>query len=432
MVVRVHPSDKETTLASNSLDRFAIFGGKPAFETPLHVGCPNIGDRKRLYERLDSILDRRVLTNNGPMVREFEERVADIVGVRHCIAMCNGTVALEIVTRALGMKEEAIVPSLTFVATAHALQWQQISPVFCDVKPGSHHMDPAQIHNLLTPRTSGILPVNLWGRPCDIDAILAVAEQNRLPVVFDSAHMFACSYKGSMIGSFGDAEVFSFHATKFMNTFEGGAVVTNDDELAATVRLMQNFGFSGRDLVTHVGINGKMTEVAAAMGLTSLDAMDRFVERNRENYHAYRLKLRPVPGVEIVEYDERERCNFQYIVIDVDENITGIGCDELMAVLAAENVDARRYFSPGCHRMEPYSSYFPNAGLLLRNTEDSLSRVLTLPTGTAVEARDAEKIGELIQRIVADGTAIHARLQSRPGRESRPQTGRLARCVNYR
>jgi dTDP-4-amino-4,6-dideoxygalactose transaminase len=406
-------------LNRKTLDKLAVFGGKPAFLQPLHVGTPNIGDKQRLFERLEDILNRRILTNRGPMVQEFEQRIAELVGVRHCIAMSNGTVALEIATRAIGFKGEVIAPSMTFVATAHALQWQQITPVFCDIKPGGHHLDPARIKELVTPRTTGVLPVNLWGRPCDIDAILSVADSYELPVVFDSAHAFGCSYKGKMIGSFGRAEIFSFHATKFINSFEGGAVVTNDDDLAETVRLMQNFGFEGRDRVGHVGINGKMTEIEAAMGLTSLESMDQFVEHNQQNYHCYKEGLKRIPGVELVEYDERERCNYQYIVVEIDERITSVSCNEMLEVLSAENIDARRYFFPGCHRMEPYRSYFPNAGILLGNTENLLGRVLALPTGTAITIEDVHKITGLISLLSESGRAVGMRLRARSSRSNR-------------
>ena len=403
-------------MAEDGTGHLAIFGGKPTFPEPLHVGVPNLGDRERLYARIDSILDHRVLTNRGPLVMEFEERIADLVGVRHCVAMCNGTVALEIVTRALEFEHEVITPSMTFVATAHALQWQRITPVFCDIAPGGHHLDPARIKDLVTPRSSGILPVNLWGRPCNIDTIMSVAGHYDLPVVFDSAHAFGCSYKGKMIGGFGTAEVFSFHATKFINSFEGGAVVTDDDELAEKVRLMQNFGFEGRDSVVHVGINGKMTEIEAAMGLTSLESMPVFVEHNRQNYAAYREGLHRVPGIRLIDYDEREQCNFQYIVIELDECITSVTCSQMLDILAAENIDARRYFYPGCHRMEPYRSYFPNAGMLLPNTENLLGKVLTLPTGTSVSVEQVEKITGLIARVIESGRSVGLRLCAMSGR----------------
>lgn len=418
-------------MAVDKLERLAVFGGTPVFPLPLHVGIPNIGDKHRLFERIEDILNRRVLTNRGPMVREFEERIADYVGVRHCISMSNGTVALEIVTRALGLANEVITPSMTFVATAHALQWQQITPVFCDIRPGGYHMDPARIKGLVTPRTTGILPVNLWGHPCDIDTTLSVAGKYGLPVVFDSAHAFGCSYRGKMIGGFGSAEVFSFHATKFINSFEGGAVVTDNDELAEKVRLMQNFGFEGRERVGHVGINGKMTEVEAAMGLTSLEAMDQFVEHNRQNYQAYQEGLQGISGVELVDYDERERCNYQYIVMEIDERIASVTCEELLEVIIAENVDARRYFYPGCHRMEPYRSYFPNAGMLLENTEKLLDKVLTLPTGTAISVDEIRKITALIARVVNSGRAVSLRLRARSGNHINADKQGLAKCADY-
>jgi len=254
------------------IEDLAIWGNSSAFAKPLYVGRPNIGDRARLHERIDDMLDRRWLTNDGIYVQEFERRVADMLGVRHCIAMCNGTVALEIAIRATGLKGEVIVPSFTFIATAHALQWQEITPVFCDIDLETGNIDPARVEELITPRTTGIIGVHLWGRPCKIEALEEIAQRHGLVLLFDAAHAFACSHRGEMIGRFGNAEVFSFHATKFINAFEGGAVATNDDDLAGNIRLMKNFGFAGFDNVIYIGTNGKMTEVCAAMGLTSIES----------------------------------------------------------------------------------------------------------------------------------------------------------------
>ena len=211
---------------------FAVFSGKPAFARPLHVGRPNLGEREDLLRRLNDILDRRWLTNAGRYVREFETAVAEMVGVRHCIAMCNATVGLEILIRAAGLSGEVIVPSFTFVATAHALQWQEITPVFADIDPRTHTLDPARVEEMITPRTTGIIGVHVWGRPCDIEGLQEVAERHHLKLLFDAAHAFGCGHRGKVIGSFGAAEVFSFHGTKFVNSGEGGAVVTDDDELA--------------------------------------------------------------------------------------------------------------------------------------------------------------------------------------------------------
>ena len=270
-----------------NLEDLAIFGGEPLFKDKLHVGRPNIGNRDRLLARINDILDRRWLSNNGIYVQEFEQRIAELVGVKHCIAICNATIALEIAIRAAGLKGEVIIPSFTFVATAHSLQWQEITPVFCDVDPYTHNLDPLKIEQAITPRTTGIIGVHLWGRPCNVEALTKIAQNHNLKLMFDASHAFGCSTKGRMVGSFGDAEVFSFHATKFLNAFEGGAIVTNNDELATKIRLMKNFGFAGNDNVVYIGTNGKMHEASAAMGLTGLESLDEFIDVNYQNYKHY-------------------------------------------------------------------------------------------------------------------------------------------------
>jgi len=397
-------------MTKSRVEDLAILGGASAFDERLHVGRPNIGDRRALLARINDMLDRLWLTNNGPFVQEFERRVADFLGVRHCIAMCNATVALEIAARALELHGEVIVPSFTFVATAHALQWQEITPVFCDVDPATHNLDPARVEAMITPRTTGIMGVHVWGRPCAIEALNEIAGRRGLKLIFDAAHAFGNSYKGRMIGNFGLAEVFSFHATKFFNTFEGGAVVTNDDELATKIRLMTNFGFAGYDKVIYVGTNGKMSEISAAMGLTGLESLDEFIAANRLNCATYRAGLQAVPGIKLIAYNETERNNYQYVIVEVDEMATGISRDDLVRVLHAENVLARRYFYPGCHEMEPYRSYFPHAGLLLPETEKLTQRVMSLPTGTAVGPEEIETICAVIRLAVENSQELLRRL----------------------
>jgi dTDP-4-amino-4,6-dideoxygalactose transaminase len=402
------------TSAKPQLQDLAIFGNTPAFAEKVHVGRPNIGNRERLLGRINAMLDRNWLTNDGPYVQEFEKRIAEFVGVRHCVAMCNGTVALEIAIRALGLTGEVIVPSFTFVATAHALQWQEITPVFCDIDARTHTIDPRQIEKMITPRTTGIIGVHTWGRGCDVEGLEAIARRRSLQLLFDAAHAFACSHKGKPIGGFGRCEILSFHATKFFNSFEGGAVVTNDDGLAEKMRLMRNFGFRGNDNVIYIGTNGKMTEVCAAMGLTSLESVDEFVETNRRNYRAYREGLDGIPGLTLMAYDESARTNYQYIVVEVDEQEAGLGRDELVQVLTAENVLARRYFFPGCHRMEPYRSYFPNASLTLPETEKLCGRVMVLPNGTSVDEGAVGKICRVLRTAVASAGAVTERLEVAP------------------
>ena len=400
-------------MAKTKISDLASFGGAPTFTAVLHVGRPNIGDRQQFLERVNSMFDQRRLSNNGPFVRELEERLAVFLGVKHCIAMCNATIALEITARALGLKGEVILPSFTFVASAHALQLQEITPVFCDVNPATHNIDPAKIEKLITPRTTGILGVHVWGRACDIEALNAIAHEYHLKLMFDAAHAFANTHQGQMIGSFGDAEVFSFHATKFFNTFEGGAVTTNNDELAQRLRGMRNFGCAGLDMVIDIGTNGKMSEVSAAMGLTSLESLDAFIRINFENYLAYARGLDNIPGVQLITYTEREKNNYQYIVMEIDEGAAGLSRDLLVKILHAENILARRYFYPGCHQMEPYRSYFPNAGLLLPETEKLTLKVLQLPTGTAVGKEEIDQICGLIRFVLTNGAEIRERLEGK-------------------
>ena len=394
-----------------NLDDLAIFGGMPAFAEKLHVGRPNVGNRDRLAERINKILDSRWLTNGGPYEKEFERRIADLTEVKHCVSMCNATVALEIAIRALGMTGEVIIPSFTFIATAHALQWQEITPVFCDIDRRTHTLDPKKVEQMITPRTTGIIGVHVWGHACDVEGLSEIANRRGLKLIFDSAHAFGCSANGRMIGGFGDVEVFSFHATKFLNSLEGGAVVTNDDELAKKIRLMKNFGFTHYDQTDYVGTNGKLNEVSAAVGLTNLESMDDFITANYRNYEEYVKELSELPGVEIFQHDERERGNYQYVVLEIDQLVTGVSRDQLLEVLHAENILARRYFYPGCHQMEPYRSYFPHAGLLLPETERLTERVLSLPTGTAIGFAELRRICEIIRLVITNGTEVAERLR---------------------
>lgn len=363
----------------------------------LYVGRPNIGNRERFLERVNGILDRRWLSNDGPLLKEFEERVAGFLGVKNVVAMCNATAAIEIACRALDLKGEVIVPSYTFVATAHALQWQEITPVFCDMDPTTHNIDPAKIEMLITPRTTGIIGVHVWGRGCETQAIEAIAAKRNLKVMYDASHGFGCAKGGRMLGTFGECEVFSFHATKFMNCFEGGAVATNNDQLAEKMRLMRNFGFVDFDKVVYLGVNGKMSEIHAAMGLTNFEAMEDIIAINRRNYEAYKAGLANVPGISLINYDPAERNNYQYVVIEVDPEVCPRTRDEIVEALHAENIIARKYFWPGCHKMEPYRSLQPNAGLLLPETERIAARVIVLPTGQSITAETVADICSIIK-----------------------------------
>ncbi len=349
---------------------------------------------------MEGALDRRWLTNDGPLVRELEERVVRYTGAKHCVAMVNGTLALEIAVRALGMTGEVIVPSYTFVATPHALSWQGITPVFADIDERTHGVDPESVRRLVTPRTTGIVAVHLWGVPAAVRELEEIAEQHGLALLFDAAHAFGAGLGSRMVGTFGDAEVFSFHATKFFNSIEGGAVLTDDDEVAHRARLMRNFGFAGEDTVVSEGTNAKMSEVCAAMGLANLGTLDDVVAVNESNYHAYRRSLEGVPGVTVLPVDGDGPRNFQYVVLVVDASCPATR-DTILAALRSADVLARRYFWPGCHNMEPYRSRFPDAARHLPVTERVAESVIVLPSGTAVDADAIARVADLIRSTVA-------------------------------
>jgi dTDP-4-amino-4,6-dideoxygalactose transaminase len=379
----------------------------PKHET-LYVGRPNIGQRESFLARVEDILDRRWLSNGGPYVEEFEQKVGEFLGVNHCIAMCNATVGLEIATRAMGLQGEVIVPSYTFIATAHCLQWQEIKPIFCDIDPVTHNIDPKKVEALITPRTTGIMGVHLWGRGCDTAALQEIADRHGLKLVFDASHAFACSHQGRMIGGFGHAEVFSFHATKFINTLEGGVVTTNDAELANRMRMMRNFGFTGYDCVEYLGVNGKMNEISAAMGLTNLESMDEIVALNQRNFVAYQNGLADLPGVRLLQHVPGERQNYQYVVLEVDAGSSPERRDDLVANLHREGIIARKYFWPGCHRMEPYRTTQPDSSRHLPATEQVANQVVVLPTGQSVSLDDVSRVCSVIKQSFESKTRLAA------------------------
>lgn len=385
-----------------SVSDLALRGAPPLFPDPVHVGRPNVGDQDAFMRMSREILDSRWLTNNGPLVQELERRIAELHGVTHCVAMCNGTIALEIAIRALALEGEVIVPSYTFIATAQSLSWQGITPVFADIDAATHSLDPEAVRRMITPRTTGVIGVHLWGRPAAVDALQALADEHGLQLMFDSAHAFGCSAGGRRIGGFGRCEVLSFHATKVFNTFEGGAVLTNDGELAQAMRLMRNFGFAGFDNVIHPGTNGKMPEINAAMGLANLGAVPSFIEANRERHAIYARAFAGRDGIRLMPHDVRDDPNYHYVVVEIDAAIR----DKVVAALHAENVLARRYFWPGCHRMKPYRELYPHAGLLLPVTEAVAARVVVLPTGPSLKPAEVEAIATAVRLLVDEHAAL--------------------------
>ncbi|HKH65123.1 MAG TPA: DegT/DnrJ/EryC1/StrS family aminotransferase [Solirubrobacterales bacterium] len=388
----------------------AVLGGGPAFAEPLHVGRPNVGDREQILRMIDEALEEHWLSNSGSKLLAFESQLSEYFGGLYCVATCNATLALQITLRALGVSGKVILPAFTFVASAHAVAWEGLTPVFADVEAETLCMGPRQAEAQIGPDTAALLGVHLWGRHGDLEGLERLARDRELPLVFDAAHALGCSVGGRPLVAFGDAAVVSFHATKVANSFEGGAVVTADAELADRVRAMRNFGFDEEsEEVAGLGTNAKLSEAGAAMGLASLAALDEFLAANRANFAAYAEALGEIPGVELLPFSHPEETNCHHVTVLVDPQAAGLDRDELKTVLEAENVLARRYFHPGCHRVPPHDA-LPTAPLPV--TERALGRCLSLPTGTAVRPEDAAAIGQLVRLAVSDAATVRDRLGS--------------------
>lgn len=385
----------------------AILGGTPAFPEPLHVGRPNVGDREAVLRGIGEAIDERWLSNNGAKLLAFERRLSEQLGGLHCVATCNATLGLQIALRALGVEGEVVLPAFTFVATAHAVAWERLTPVFADVDPETLCMGPAEAAAWIGPATGALLGVHLWGRSADPEGLERLARERGLSLLFDAAHALSCFCGDRPLAGFGDAAVLSFHATKVANAFEGGVVVTADAELAERVATMRNFGFVDEDEIVGLGTNAKMSEAAAAMGLASLDSLEDFLAANRRNYRAYEEGLAGIPGVRLLPF-EPEQVNCHHITIAVDPVAAGLDRDALRRVLVAENVLARRYFYPGCHRVPPYGE---NPAPALPVTDAALETCLSLPTGTAVGAEDVARIGEIIRLAVASAAELARQLE---------------------
>ena len=393
----------------SSWSDLAIFGGEPAFAEPLHVGRPHLPDRAKFERAMDRIWDSRLLSNNGPFVQELEARFAEMAGTRHAIATCNATLALQLVARGLDLRGEVILPSFTFIATAHAFRWEGLTPVFADVDPQTHCLDPDQLESLITDDTAAIAGVHLWGNVCDVERLEALAKKYGLYLLFDAAHALGSSGPCGRIGAYGDAEVFSLHATKIVSGFEGGMVTTNSDLLAHHLRSLRNFGFAGYDDVRGIGTNAKMSEPSAAMALCGLDDLDSAVAHNRANLDRYRSVFQSLNGIQLVEPADPRGTNAQYIVLDIDEREAGMSRDRLMEALWGEGVRARRYFHPGCHLSEPYRWECRDAAERLPVTDELSRRLLVLPTGTSVGEGEIRAVGAIFEVCHAASRRLNER-----------------------
>ena len=393
----------------NNSNSLAILGDSPRFlDNKLYVNRPTSPNKNHLFPLISKILASNRFTNDGPLTQQLEQKLAAYLGVSECILVANGTLGLQLVIKALNLKGEVIVPAFTFIATANALKWQGLTPIFCDIDPKTHNICPQHCEKLITPHTSAILGVHLWGRACNPSELHQLAQKHNLFLLFDAAHAFGCGDERQLIGNFGEAEVFSFHATKAFHTGEGGAITTNNKYLADKLRKMRSFGFIDYDKTECLGINTKMSELHAALGLANLDSLANSLEVNRNNHQLYSSLLSNIEGIDILQYKKPH--NFHYIVAEIQDNAP-LNRNELLQVLTQENIIARRYFYPGCHRMAPFGStdsYSP-----LSNTDKLVEKILLLPGGANLTDYEIREVCNTIVAAYKNKDQVKFKLKNR-------------------
>lgn len=375
------------------------------FAEPVYVTRPMLPPLDEYAAELKYVWESAWLTNAGQRHALLEQRIGEYLRTPYVSLFNNGTTALLVACRALHLRGEVITTPFTFPATPHALTWTNSTPVFCDVDPTTLTLDPAAIEAAITPRTSGILGVHVFGAPCDVRAIQRIAERRDLKVIYDAAHAFGTELDGQPIARFGDATMFSFHATKLFHTAEGGALAIRDETLKREIDLLKNFGIKNEVEVVMPGINGKMNELQAALGLVTLRHIDRERRARGEIAAVYRARLASLPGVSCFAAPDHVRPSLQYFIARVNAAGAGISRDALWARLRAFNVFARRYFYPLCSEHDCYRS-LPSASAAHLPVAYAASReVLALPFFGTLGQDGAHRVCDIIEHICLEERA---------------------------
>jgi dTDP-4-amino-4,6-dideoxygalactose transaminase len=374
----------------------AMLGGDPAFPEGLALVRPSLPPESVLDD-IRKILSGHVLTN-GPYVRELEERSADYLGVRHCVAVSSCTSGLMLVLRVADLTGEVIIPSFTFAATAHAVEWNGLRPVFADIDPETLLLSPEAVRRAITDRTSAILATHTYGTPCDTEGLSEVAKAAGARLFFDSAHAFGSQHNGKRVGGFGDAEVFSLSPTKVLVASEGGIIATNDEALAERCRIGRDYGNPGDYDCRFVGLNARMSEVHAAIALGSLIDLNERIGRRNALAGLYREALEMFPGLSFPKVPEGDRSTYKDFTMLVDPHGFGLDAPGLQRALAAEGIESRRYYSPPVHAMGAYRS-LAGTNRDLPVTDSVASRVITLPMWTGMTDRHVARVADAVGRI---------------------------------
>ncbi len=388
----------------------AVLGGSPAFNSLVPMVRPVLPQFDEMEAGIRQILSTGMVTK-GPFLREFEEAVADHLGVKHAVAVSSCTSGLMLVYKCLGLSGDVIVPSFTFMATVSALVWNGLRPVFVDVDPQTATLDPQAVEAAVTPQTTAIVAVHNYGNPADIDGLQAVADKYKLKLIFDAAHGFGARYQGVPVGRQGDAQVFSLSPTKLLISGEGGIIATNHDDLAAAVRMGREYGNDGSYDSAFAGLNARMPELSALLGLKSLNNLEHAAESRNETAALFQEAMGCVPGIGFQQVRPGDRHSYREFTITIDAGRFGLSRDELALALAAENIDTRKYYDPPVHRQTAYRQY--DTGQPLTNTEWLSANCLSFPMWTDMEPDVAMRICEAVQVIHEHSQPVHEKLASK-------------------
>ena len=367
-------------------------------EKIITVTSPLMPPLAELNEYLSDIWNRKWITNNGHYHQELEKALCKYLDVPYISVFTNGTLPLITALQALRITGEVITTPYSFVATTHALWWNGIKPVFVDIDPVTGNLDPDKIEAAITPRTTAIMPVHVYGQPCNTERIQAIADKYGLKVIYDAAHAFGVKVNGNSILNAGDMSTLSFHATKVYNTIEGGALIVHDEKTKRRIDYLKNFGFAGETEVVAPGINSKMDEVRAAYGLVNLKQVDSAIEARRQTAFSYREALKDVTGITMMDDQPHVRHNYSYFPIFIDAEKYGMTRDELYFKMKEHNVLGRRYFYPLISTFSTYRGLESAAPENLPNAHEMANSVICLPMHHALSKEDINRVIDCIIR----------------------------------
>ncbi|HOQ31901.1 MAG TPA: DegT/DnrJ/EryC1/StrS family aminotransferase [Candidatus Hydrogenedens sp.] len=368
------------------------------FSEAVYITRPMMPTQVEYHSFLSKIWETLWLTNEAHWHQQFTSALKKYLNVSELVLFCNGTIALLIALKILDIEEgEVITTPFTFPATPHIICWNGLKPVFCDIQAGGYNLDPQKVEEYITPNTKAILPVHVYGIPCDVDGFSALSRKYSIPIIYDSAHTFGCWYRGRSLCDYGDLSVLSFHATKLFTTAEGGALICHKPEQAQMAYFMKNFGIADEETVVGVGINGKMNELSSAFGLASLPKVTEEISKRKSLYKLYCEQLNDCMGIQTVSEPKDCDWNYAYFPIEVNKAEYGISRDELYKRLRLCNVIARKYFYPLCNRIPYYAQRTDIPKIPTPNADKTAEQVLCLPMYGSLPHEYVIKICEMIK-----------------------------------